>query len=86
MPPASLPAPALAAPLRDLLSRRDHPPADDAAFISIDGRGADVRVRKGGEYSVERIGFDKVRRGQGRGRGKGCFAGGAWMGCRGCAA
>ncbi|KAL4435164.1 hypothetical protein ABPG77_001846 [Micractinium sp. CCAP 211/92] len=47
------------APLRDLLSRRDHPPADDAAFISIDGRGADVRVRKGGEYSVERIGFDK---------------------------
>lgn len=42
-----------------MLSRRDRP-ADDAAFISIDGRGADVRVRCGGEYSVERIGFDKV--------------------------
>lgn len=109
-----------AAPLRDVLSRRDPSrPADDAAFISIDGcacilqpslaatarllcdcfqpgwrisslvrfavtstcpcspvpkapkgcclpccdnrrRGADVRVRCGGEYSVERIGFDKA--------------------------
>jgi hypothetical protein len=48
------------APLRDVLSRRDPSrPADDAAFISIDGRGADVRVRCGGEYSVERIGFEK---------------------------
>lgn len=46
--------------MRELLSKRDQP-ADDAAFISIDGRGADVRVRTGGDYSVERIGFDKVR-------------------------
>jgi hypothetical protein len=45
--------------VRELLSRRDLP-ADDAAFISIDGRGADVRVRTGGEYNVERIGFDEV--------------------------
>ncbi|EFN55759.1 hypothetical protein CHLNCDRAFT_16890, partial [Chlorella variabilis] len=45
--------------VRELLSRRDLP-ADDAAFISIDGRGADVRVRTGGEYSVERIGFDQA--------------------------
>jgi hypothetical protein len=46
--------------VRELLSKRDQP-ADDAAFISIDGRGADVRVRTGGDYSVERIGFDRVR-------------------------
>ena len=32
--------------------------ADDVAFISIDKRGADVRVRRGGDYSVERVGFD----------------------------
>lgn len=43
--------------LREYLSRR-HGQADDAAFISIDKRGADVRVRQGGDYSVERIGFD----------------------------
>ena len=36
-------------------------PADDAAFISIDRLGADVRVRQGTEYSVERLGFDFVR-------------------------
>ena len=54
------PPPCPAAPLRELLSQPEHP-ADDAAFISIDGRGADVRVRTGGEYSVERIGFEKVR-------------------------
>ena len=30
---------------------------DDAAFISIDRLGADVRIRSGGEYSVERLGF-----------------------------
>jgi len=35
------------------------PPADDAAIISIDKLGADLRLRRGGEYSVERIGFDK---------------------------
>jgi hypothetical protein len=32
--------------------------ADDAAFISIDKLGADVRVRRGGEYTVERLKFD----------------------------
>lgn len=30
---------------------------DDAAFISIDRLGADVRIRCGGEYAVERLGF-----------------------------
>lgn len=44
-------------PLRKVLSRA-HGPADDAAFISIDKLGADVRVRRGGNYSVERVGFD----------------------------
>ncbi len=46
-------------PLRELLSRT-HGAADDAAFISIDKLGADVRVRRGGEYSVERVGFDRA--------------------------
>jgi hypothetical protein len=32
--------------------------ADDAAFISIDKLGADIRVRRGGDYSVERVGFE----------------------------
>ena len=30
---------------------------DDAAFISVDSLGADVRIRRGGEYSVERLGW-----------------------------
>ena len=34
--------------------------ADDAAFISIDRLGTDVRVRHGNEYSVERLSFDTV--------------------------
>ena len=46
-------------PLRSMLSR-DQGNADDAAFISIDKLGADVRVRRGGEYAVERIGFDRA--------------------------
>jgi hypothetical protein len=32
---------------------------DDAAFISVDSLGADVRIRRGGEYSVERLGWAK---------------------------
>jgi hypothetical protein len=32
-------------------------PADEAVLISIDALGADVRVRTGGEFNVERIGF-----------------------------
>ena len=34
----------------------------DAAFISIDRLGTDVRVRQGTDYSVQRIGFEQVRR------------------------
>jgi hypothetical protein len=47
-----------ATPLRALLSSPDHA-ADDAAVISIDKLGADVRVRKGGDYSVVRVGFTR---------------------------
>lgn len=71
---ASPAAAAGAAKVRELLSRRDLP-ADDAAFISIDGRGADVRVRTGGEYNVERIGFDEVCEGFSRVLAGGCGAG-----------
>lgn len=47
-------------PLRALLSGGAAPaPADDAAFISIDKLGADVRVRRGGDYSVHRVGFEQ---------------------------
>ena len=67
-PHTRTPSHPVAAPLRDLLSRPGHP-ADDAAFISVDRLGADVRVRSGGEYSVERIGFDGVRGRRGGGRG-----------------
>lgn len=40
-----------------LLSRPGEAAADDAAFISVDARGADVRVRRGADYSVERLPF-----------------------------
>lgn len=43
--------------MRTLLAVRGAP-ADDAMFISIDSNGADVRVRHGSEFTVERIGFD----------------------------
>ena len=46
-------------PVRAVLSRAHGTPADDAAFISIDKLGADVRVRRGGDYCVERMGFDR---------------------------
>jgi hypothetical protein len=36
-----------------------HLPLDDAAFISIDATGADVRVRYGSDFNVERIGFNQ---------------------------
>ena len=34
---------------------------DEAVLISIDKLGADARVRVGSDYSVERIGWQKVR-------------------------
>lgn len=32
---------------------------DDAAFISIDGKGTDVRVRQGAQYNVQRLSFNE---------------------------
>jgi hypothetical protein len=43
--------------LREYLS--PHFSLDDASFISIDATGADVRVRLGNEFNVERLGFDQ---------------------------
>lgn len=43
--------------LREYLS--PHFSLDDASFISIDATGADVRVRLGSEFNVERLGFDQ---------------------------
>lgn len=44
--------------LKELLSSSEAS-CDDAAIISIDKRGIDVRVRFGHDYSVERISFDE---------------------------
>jgi len=46
--------------LRQALSRPKSI-VDDAAFISIDRQGADVRVRRSSEYVVERMTFSTVR-------------------------
>eukprot|EP01023_Acetabularia_acetabulum_P018676 TRINITY_DN1943_c0_g1_i1.p1 TRINITY_DN1943_c0_g1~~TRINITY_DN1943_c0_g1_i1.p1 ORF type:complete len:241 (+),score=37.29 TRINITY_DN1943_c0_g1_i1:41-724(+) len=35
-------------------------PIDDVVFISIDARGADVRVRVGNDFQVQRIGFQTM--------------------------
>lgn len=40
-----------------LLCAPDGTPADDAAFISVDARGADVRLRRGAQYGIERLAF-----------------------------
>ena len=46
--------------LRKLLCRKLRPHVDEAVLISIDKLGADVRVRVGADYSVERIGWPHV--------------------------
>lgn len=43
--------------VRQLLSEPESQ-VDDAVFISVDGRGTDVRLRRGAEFNVERITFD----------------------------
>ncbi|XP_009592726.1 uncharacterized protein LOC107819541 [Nicotiana tabacum] len=43
-------------PLKDLLSREAE--VDDAAIISIDSKGADIRVRQGAELNIQRISFE----------------------------
>ena len=45
--------------LKCLLVKPGHT-TSDAAFISIDRLGTDVRVRFGTEYTVQRLGFDQV--------------------------
>ena len=47
-------------PLRKLMCRKLRPHVDEAILISIDKLGADVRVRVGSDYSVERIGWQHV--------------------------
>ncbi|XP_009616303.1 uncharacterized protein LOC107760047 isoform X2 [Nicotiana tabacum] len=43
-------------PLKDLLSQEAE--VDDAALISIDSKGTDVRVRQGAQFNVQRISFE----------------------------
>ncbi|XP_057769752.1 uncharacterized protein LOC130989697 [Salvia miltiorrhiza] len=43
-------------PLRELLSKETE--VDDAAFISIDSKGVDIRVRQGAQFNVQRISFE----------------------------
>ncbi|KAK9734141.1 hypothetical protein RND81_04G117700 [Saponaria officinalis] len=44
-------------PLRELLSNEIE--VDDAALISIDSRGTDVRVRQGAQFNIQRISFEE---------------------------
>nr|ABR16414.1 unknown [Picea sitchensis] len=43
-------------PLRELLSTEIE--VDDAALISIDSKGTDIRVRQGAQFNVQRISFE----------------------------
>ncbi|ESQ47763.1 hypothetical protein EUTSA_v10020874mg [Eutrema salsugineum] len=44
-------------PLRELLSSETE--VDDAALISIDSKGIDVRVRQGAQFSIQRLAFEE---------------------------
>ncbi|GAB2268516.1 hypothetical protein Dimus_003473 [Dionaea muscipula] len=43
-------------PLKELLSSESE--VDDAALISVDSKGTDVRVRQGAQFNIQRISFD----------------------------
>ncbi|RZC56745.1 hypothetical protein C5167_015604 [Papaver somniferum] len=43
-------------PLKELLSAEAE--IDDAALISIDSKGTDIRVRQGAQFNIQRISFD----------------------------
>ncbi|XP_077238472.1 uncharacterized protein LOC143879784 [Tasmannia lanceolata] len=43
-------------PLRELLSTETE--VDDAAFISIDSKGTDIRVRQGAQFNIQRLSFE----------------------------
>nr|AFK46749.1 unknown [Lotus japonicus] len=44
-------------PLKKLLSNETE--IDDAALISIDSKGTDIRVRQGAQFNIQRISFDE---------------------------
>ncbi|KAI4355899.1 hypothetical protein L6164_004628 [Bauhinia variegata] len=44
-------------PLKELLSKETE--VDDAALISIDSKGTDIRVRQGAQFNIQRIPFDE---------------------------
>uniref|UniRef100_M1CIK1 FMN binding protein n=1 Tax=Solanum tuberosum TaxID=4113 RepID=M1CIK1_SOLTU len=44
-------------PLKDLLAQESE--VDDAALISIDSKGTDIRVRQGAQFNVQRISFEE---------------------------
>ncbi|KAL9316522.1 hypothetical protein ACSQ67_017523 [Phaseolus vulgaris] len=44
-------------PLKKLLSNETE--VDDAALISIDSKGTDIRVRQGAQFNIQRISFDE---------------------------
>nr|XP_018676837.1 PREDICTED: uncharacterized protein LOC103973132 isoform X1 [Musa acuminata subsp. malaccensis] len=43
-------------PIKDILSTETE--IDDAAFISVDSKGTDVRVRQGAQFNIQRISFE----------------------------
>ncbi|WOL19020.1 hypothetical protein Cni_G27817 [Canna indica] len=43
-------------PLKEMLSTKAE--IDDAAFISVDSKGTDVRVRQGAQFNIQRISFE----------------------------
>ncbi|XP_018489154.1 uncharacterized protein LOC108859744 isoform X2 [Raphanus sativus] len=45
-------------PLRELLSSAESE-VDDAALISIDSKGIDVRVRQGAQFNIQRLAFEE---------------------------
>lgn len=44
-------------PLKELLSMEGE--VDDAALISIDSKGIDIRVRQGAQFNIQRLSFDE---------------------------
>ncbi|KAJ0007495.1 hypothetical protein Pint_30543 [Pistacia integerrima] len=47
-------------PLRELLSMETE--VDDAALISIDSKGTDIRVRQGAQFNIQRLSFEEGHR------------------------
>ncbi|KAH7688041.1 Cellular repressor of transcription domain-containing protein [Dioscorea alata] len=45
-------------PLKTILSTEGEGEVDDAALISIDSKGTDVRVRQGAQFNIQRLSFE----------------------------